>query len=234
MRYPQFPEPIGVFRCVQEPVYEAQVISQVEETIRLKGKGDLRKLYHSAETWEVLPEADHGNGHQRPISGIVEPSEFELGYVGGVAPDEKPGEPEVKRPLLSHTLVGLKGEKLLTASFELSLAEAIDRLKEHNADCLAVVDQTGRVTGILTGRDVLAKVACQIEDLSEAKLRDYMTAEVAVLKIEATLAEALQLMSARKARHIPIVDDDGKPAGIVSLRSIIRYLETHFSTNGGE
>ena len=230
MRYPEFPEPIGVFRCVEEPVYEEEVIEQVEESIRRKGEGDLRKLYHSADTWEVLSEADRSNGHQKPIvQTILEPSEFEEGYVGGVPPTEDITEPEVEPSLLTHSLVGLKGEKLLTASPDISVAEAIDLLKEQNADFLVVVDDTGKLAGVFSGKDVLAKVACQIEDLSEAKLASHMTSDVAVLMAEATIADALQIMSARTARHIPIVDSEGRPEGVISFRSVIRYLETHFS-----
>jgi CBS domain-containing protein len=46
---------------------------------------------------------------------------------------------------------------------------------------------------------------------------------------EATIADALQIMSARTARHIPIVDSEGRPEGVISFRSVIRFLETHFS-----
>lgn len=228
MRYPAFPEPIGVFRCVEEPVYEEQVLEQVEESISKKGRGDLRKLYHSADTWEVFAEPDRTNGHQKPIEqAILEPSEFDEKYVGGVPP-----EPEVKESLLDHTLIGLKSEKLVTATPEASLAEAIAELQEENADLLAVVDEAGKLTGVFTGRDVLSKVACQVEDLAGAKLADYMTADVAVLQAGATIADALQIMSTYKTRHVPVVDGEGRPEGVISFRSVIRYMETQFAANG--
>lgn len=53
MQYPEFPEPIGVFRDVERPVYEKAVFNQVEEAIRQKGAGDLHALYNSGDTWEV-------------------------------------------------------------------------------------------------------------------------------------------------------------------------------------
>ena len=148
--------------------------------------------------------------------------------MGGVPPTEDITEPEVEPSLLTHSLVGLKGEKLLTASPDISVAEVIDLLKEQNADFLVVVDDTGKLAGVFSGKDVLAKVACQIEDLSEAKLASHMTSDVAVLMAEATIADALQIMSARTARHIPIVDNKGRPEGVISFRSVIRYLETQF------
>ncbi len=53
MRYPQLPEPMGIFRCVEPPSYEKQIHDQVETAIGLKGKGDLHKLYYAIDTWEV-------------------------------------------------------------------------------------------------------------------------------------------------------------------------------------
>lgn len=53
MQYPEFPEPIGVFRDVERPVYEEAVFNQVEEAIRQKGAGDLHALYNSGDTWDV-------------------------------------------------------------------------------------------------------------------------------------------------------------------------------------
>lgn len=53
MRQPDFPEPIGVFRSVERPVYDERLNTQVADAIRSKGAGDLDKLFHSGDTWTV-------------------------------------------------------------------------------------------------------------------------------------------------------------------------------------
>ncbi|RMF74577.1 MAG: 2-oxoacid:ferredoxin oxidoreductase subunit beta [Planctomycetota bacterium] len=53
MHYPEFPEPVGVFRDVKKPVFESQVIDQLEHYQAEHGVGKLDELYASAETWEV-------------------------------------------------------------------------------------------------------------------------------------------------------------------------------------
>lgn len=53
MRYPEFPEPIGVFRDVDLPVFEDEVRGQVDSAIAKRGAGDLNKLFHSGDTWQV-------------------------------------------------------------------------------------------------------------------------------------------------------------------------------------
>ena len=53
MTYPEFPEPMGVFRCVERPTYEDMLMEQIEESVRVRGKGELENLFDNGETWVV-------------------------------------------------------------------------------------------------------------------------------------------------------------------------------------
>lgn len=53
MRYPDFPEPIGVFRAVDRPRYEELLNQQIEDARAKQGDGSLESLFHSGETWSV-------------------------------------------------------------------------------------------------------------------------------------------------------------------------------------
>lgn len=53
MRYPEFPEPIGVLRCVDQPRFEQGIQNQVDEAIAKQGKGRLDDLLNSGDTWTV-------------------------------------------------------------------------------------------------------------------------------------------------------------------------------------
>lgn len=55
MKYPDFPEPMGVFRCIEAPIYEEQVVRQVDEAVKAGGDGDLESLFGSGDTWTVEP-----------------------------------------------------------------------------------------------------------------------------------------------------------------------------------
>ena len=48
-----YPEPIGVFRCVDKPRYDDLMNAQIEEAIATRGEGDLEALFHAGDTWEV-------------------------------------------------------------------------------------------------------------------------------------------------------------------------------------
>jgi 2-oxoglutarate ferredoxin oxidoreductase subunit beta len=53
MRYPDFPEPIGVFRAVDRPRYDAELNHQIDAARAKRGPGDLAQLFRSGDTWTV-------------------------------------------------------------------------------------------------------------------------------------------------------------------------------------
>ena len=61
MEPPQFPTPLGVFRCIEKPTYADLMLGQVQEAIDRRGVGDLTALYRAADTWTVSDAAE-GNG----------------------------------------------------------------------------------------------------------------------------------------------------------------------------
>jgi predicted transcriptional regulator len=235
MTQPEFPEPIGVFRCIEREAYEAGVLGQVATAVKTRGQGNLRKLYHAADTWEVTAKADAGsNGHQATTQGPTEekPSEFDEEYTGVVFHGEATSGPKVEYSLTTDRVSVLQPKKPLTANVDISLAEAIRLLKETNVGFLALVDGEGKLAGVFTEGDVFTKVACNVEDLGGAKVRDYMTTNVTTIKADTTIAYALHLMSIHHFRHVPIVDDEGRPTGVISFRSVVHYLRENFPANG--
>ncbi len=53
MHYPEFPEPMGVFRCVERPTYEDLMMGQVHDATQKLGEGKLEDLFGGGETWTV-------------------------------------------------------------------------------------------------------------------------------------------------------------------------------------
>jgi CBS domain-containing protein len=130
---------------------------------------------------------------------------------------------------MTDTVAALKPRKPLTAHIDISLAKAVGHLKERNVGFLALIDDEGKLVGVFTEGDIFTKVACKVEDMSREKVRDYMTTKVTTVKASSTIAYALHLMSIHHFRHLPIVDDQGKPQGVISFRSVVRYIEQNFS-----
>jgi CBS domain-containing protein len=120
----------------------------------------------------------------------------------------------------------------LTAHQDISLAEAVAKLREANVGFLALVDDENRLVGVFTEWDVFDKVAGKVEDLNAHKVTEFMTRKVSTLKATDTIAYALHLMAIHHFRHIPIVDNDEKLQGVISFRSVVHYIEKNFSPNG--
>jgi CBS domain-containing protein len=110
-----------------------------------------------------------------------------------------------------------------------SLGEAIARLKGRNVGCVLVTGLGGELAGIFTERDVLYKVAGLIESLDDVPVESLMTPQPTALRPSDPISRALHLMAIHGFRHVPLVDDDGCPVGIVSLRDIIRFMEENFA-----
>jgi 2-oxoglutarate ferredoxin oxidoreductase subunit beta len=53
LQRPEFPVPIGVFRSVERPTYEDMLQAQVDSAIAQRGRGNLKALLHSGDTWQI-------------------------------------------------------------------------------------------------------------------------------------------------------------------------------------
>jgi 2-oxoglutarate ferredoxin oxidoreductase subunit beta len=234
MRQPQFPEPVGVFRSIDKMTYSDGMMAQIQTAMQQRGKGDLKKLYHADDTWEVKAQAPavqvDTNGRIGQVGADANvASEVDEEYTGVLFHGERSSDPyTVQASLLTDTLSRLKPRQPLTAPVDISLAEAIGQLKSLNVGLLALVDGDGKLAGVFTEGDIFKKVACQVEDLTQAKVRDYMTQNVTTLKPTATIAYALHLMSLHRFRHVLIVDEAGRPTGVLSFRAVVHYLKERF------
>jgi len=93
-------------------------------------------------------------------------------------------------------------------------------MREREIGSLVVVE-TGKPMGIVTERDILTKVAAPDKQPSRVLVRDIMTSPVVVVHPHEEVAEAAKLMSQRKIRRLPVVQE-GKLVGMITENDIIR------------
>jgi len=109
---------------------------------------------------------------------------------------------------------------VLAVAPEDTLGEAAERMVERGVGSVVVSD-FGRLIGILTERDLLRAVADRIHS-SEARVREWMTAEPITASPDTTPREAARTMLANGFRHLPVVDGEDI-LGIVSLRDVLDW-----------
>jgi len=117
--------------------------------------------------------------------------------------------------------IGLKEPCMVAPST--SLQECIETMRTRRIGSILILDPSGKVIGIFTERDCLMKVTGKISDLS-APVSDFMTPGPVCERPDASIAFALNLMSNGGFRHIPIVDQDSMPIGIVSIKDMVDHI----------
>ena len=110
-----------------------------------------------------------------------------------------------------------------------SVRAAIEQMNQHSAGCV-LVEEKGQLTGIFTERDVLTKVVGGGLDLDRMTVGAVMTHNPESLSPDDRVSHALNKMSVGGFRHIPVVDDDGHPVGVVSMRNVVDYMVDLFRT----
>jgi CBS domain-containing protein len=109
-----------------------------------------------------------------------------------------------------------------------SIGQVARTMKEHRVGCVLVEDG-GKLIGIFTERDILTKLVGTGYDPARVHVDDVMTRNPETLTPEDPIAFALQRMSVGGFRHLPLVDPEGHPVGILSVKDIVYYLAEHFS-----
>src|SRR5207253_2358370 len=141
--------------------------------------------------------------------------------------EESPGPSELESALVNDTLTDAICRPPLLLDLDATLADALSRMREQRRGCVLIVHE-GKLAGIFTERDALLKVAGKGIDAKGALLRDFMTADPFSLPADAGVAYALNKMVLEGYRHNPLVDDDNRPTGLVSMRDLIEYLSDFF------
>ena len=101
-----------------------------------------------------------------------------------------------------------------------TIGETAQKMVERGVSS-AVVSDYGTLIGIVTERDLTRAVAGRVHS-SEARVREWMTADPLTLAPDATPADAAKIMLDNGFRHIPIVEDE-RTVGIVSIRDVVRW-----------
>ena len=111
---------------------------------------------------------------------------------------------------------------------EASTQEAIDRMLDNKIGAILIVSN-GVLKGIFGERDVLLKILNKpVGDLTQIPIEQFMKADPQTAHVGDSLDTAILYMAEGGYRHIPIVNEQNQPIGMVSIRHIISYLVEHF------
>jgi CBS domain-containing protein len=108
-----------------------------------------------------------------------------------------------------------------TVSPETTVFEAVRLMSDERVGAVAVTGEGGELTGIFTERDLMIRVVLERKDPGKTRVGDVMTANCISAKKDLSMGEALQIMTERHFRHLPVVDDDDRVIGLLSIRNLL-------------
>ena len=118
-------------------------------------------------------------------------------------------------------ILGDKGMDVLKIEADAPVLEAVKQMVDANVGSLLVTDG-GEVTGIVTERDYLRRVAHEGPADNSVAVRDIMSSPLVVVSPETEIDECMAVMTDRRIRHLPVVDD-GEVVGIVSIGDVVKF-----------
>jgi len=109
--------------------------------------------------------------------------------------------------------------KVVTIESKETAAEAARLMTEKGVGCL-VATKEGKIAGIVTERDMVIRIIAQNLNPEKVKVEEFMTRSVVTYPPDAFISEVIHAMSRHRIRRVPIVDNRGRLAGIVTAYDI--------------
>ena len=123
-----------------------------------------------------------------------------------------------------ESILPVAKQRLITVSVDEQLTEAAKLLTDTHRALLVACVGSGAMAGVVTKTDVVRQVACCHGDLSKAKIGAVMTKAVTSCHKEDDLHGVLGTMKARGFVHIPVIDLQSRPIGVVNARDALQAL----------
>lgn len=120
----------------------------------------------------------------------------------------------------------IMSQPVLTCGPETTLAAAACLMREADCGTLPVVDADGRIRGIITDRDICLAVGTSHRNARHIRVHEAMTSKVATIGALAEIGEALTAMTRARVRRLPVVDQNHRPIGLLSIDDVaVRGLD---------
>ncbi len=124
--------------------------------------------------------------------------------------------------LTVRDLLKMKGEGIWAISPDTSTLDALRFMTEKKVGALLVLED-GLLSGIISERDFVQRIAVDRACLLDTPIRDYMTSKVITVTPDQTIEECMQLMTDRRIRHLPVIDNN-QLAGLISIGDVVKGI----------
>lgn len=116
-----------------------------------------------------------------------------------------------------------KGSEVWSVSPDTLVYRALQLMQDKGIGAVTVVDQTGKLVGIVSERDYARKVILEGRSSKETESKEIMTKDLYVVNPQTTVDECISLMTEKRMRHLPVLDK-GTLLGIVSIGDVVKAI----------
>ena len=120
-----------------------------------------------------------------------------------------------------RAILNSKGNEITAVTSDTLVSEAVRLLAERRIGAVPVLDD-GKVVGIFSERDVIYSLARTGAQALDERVGEVMTSPALTVGLEDTVIGALSLMTRRRVRHLPVIDDSAT-VGFVSIGDLVKY-----------
>jgi CBS domain-containing protein len=149
------------------------------------------------------------------------PGGLSLERIGSKFGSRSPGE-NFRTAEAEMSLLKIAHVPPATAEPSATALDAVHVMAKEGVGAVAVVEQ-GKLRGIFTERDLMLRVVLKERKPGETKLSEVMTSPVETASEDMSEEDALTHMLDRHARHLPIVAQDGRLLGMLSIRNVLEH-----------
>ena len=122
-----------------------------------------------------------------------------------------------------YEILRVKGSRVFTILEEQTVDEALRVMVHHKIGALPVLDDERRLTGMISEPDIVRGCYENARGLASMPVGRLMSRRVVTAEPEDEIDEIMQVMTANRVRHIPVVRD-GRLQGIVSIGDVVKAL----------
>ena len=116
----------------------------------------------------------------------------------------------------------ITGKRVETISSSATVHDLVSALNVHHIGALVVSPDGKRIDGIVSERDVVRALPGKLDEIIGMHVRDLMTTDVITCSTDSTVAELMTIMTERRIRHVPVVDESGNLLSIVSIGDVVK------------
>ena len=119
----------------------------------------------------------------------------------------------------------IKGSEVFSVGPDDTIVETTRKLKGRGIGAVVVLDDSGRLVGLVSERDIVHAIAMHAERALDMQVKDVMSTKVITCKLDHTINETMQVMVEHAFRHLPVVEDD-ELKGLVSISDVVKLRIT--------